>query len=354
MAFCTRCGTPRTDGDRTCASCGHEFGQPLSAPPDPYQVYEEPHPTTWDYGLPPDPAPGQQPGGWGYYDEPQRLAPEHADAPQLSQPTPRPPASHRLVEARPATRRRPGLQGTLVAAVGLLVLACGGGAYAVVTSLTSHADNRGGPDAAGPATSAAARSSPLTPSASPASASAGPSATAAPSATSPSGTAPAGTAPSGAAPVGTAPAGGSTTASAGTGQGPGTALVVVSSAAAADPAEPTVLAWLNRYFTAINTHNYQAYVSLLDSQEAANESRSDFTSGFSTTTDSAARLTSISDLSGGGEAATVSFTSHQSAAQSVNGSSCDHWTITIYLEPSGSSYVLVPPPAGYHSSYASC
>ncbi len=115
-----------------------------------------------------------------------------------------------------------------------------------------------------------------------------------------------------------------------------------------------MVAWLGSYFTAINTHNYQAYISLLSSQEAADESQSDFTSGYGTTTDSAATLTSISDLSGGGEAATVRFTSHQSPSQSVNDSSCDVWTITLYLDPSGSSYALVPPPAGYHSSYQSC
>jgi hypothetical protein len=338
-------------------------------------VYEEPQPTTWDYGLPPGPAAGPQPGSWGYYDEPQRLAPDRADAfwdsftgpasdpaygqeaappasppypPQAAQPAPRPPASHRVVAARPAARRRSGLQGTLVAAVALLVLACGGGAYAIVTSLAGHAGNRGGTGAAGPATSAAARSSPLAPSASPGGARGGASATASPS--SPAASAPSGTAPSG---TGSGPAGASTKAPAGGGPAPGT-TVAVSPGAQADPAEPTVAAWLGRYFTAINAHDYQAYVSLLDSREAANESQSDFTSGFGTTTDSAATLASISDLGGGGEAATVSFTSHQSAARSVNDSSCDRWTITIYLEPGGSSYVLVPPPAGYHSSYESC
>jgi hypothetical protein len=340
-----------------------------------YHVYEEPHPTTWDYGPPPGPAPGPQPGGWGYYDEPQRLAPDRSDGfwdsftdqppgqsleppgpapypPQAAQPAPRQLTSHRLVVARPATRRRPGLQGSLVAAVVLLVLACGGGAYAIVTSLTGHAGNGSGTQASGPATSAAARSSPLTPSASPAGASGAGSATASPTpgtTTAPSGSAPSGV-PSG---TGSSAAGTSTTPPAGSGPAPGT-TVAVSPAAQADSAEPTVVAWLGRYFTAINTHDYQAYVSLLDSKEAANESRSDFTSGYGTTTDSAATLTSIDDLSGGGEAANVAFTSHQSAAQSVNDSSCDRWTITVYLEPNGSSYVVVPPPAGYHSSYESC
>jgi hypothetical protein len=129
--------------------------------------------------------------------------------------------------------------------------------------------------------------------------------------------------------------------------------VTASTEAKADPAEPAIAAWLDSYFTAINTHDYPAYLRLLSSQEAANESQADFTSGYGTTTDSAQTLTSISDL-GGGEAATVSFTSHQSASHSVNHSSCDNWTITIYLQPSGGSYVQVPPPAGYHSAYTSC
>jgi len=362
MGFCTRCGTPRIAGASRCENCGQELPPPAGEyPHEPRQVYEEPQPTTWDYSLPSDsppaPAAGQQPGGWGHYDEPQRLVPAPGDAfydptypPQPAQAA-RPPASHRLVAARPAARGRPGLQGSLLAAAGLLVLACGGGAYAIVTALTGHAGNQSGPNAAGPATSPAARSSPLTPSASPsaagtaASATASPTPTTTPSRTAASATAPSGTGSSAASTSGTTPAG----------SGSGTvATVTASSAARQDPAEPTVAAWLDRYFTAINRHDYQAYVSLLDSREAANESRSGFTSGYGTTTDSAATLTSISDLSGGGEAATVSFTSHQSPAQSVNDSSCDQWTITIYLEPGGSGYVLVPPPAGYHSSYGSC
>jgi hypothetical protein len=114
-----------------------------------------------------------------------------------------------------------------------------------------------------------------------------------------------------------------------------------------------VLAWVERYFTAINSHDYQAYVGLLDAQMAARESPSEFRAGFGSTTDSAATLTSISDL-GGGEAASVSFTSHQAPSQSIDGSSCDLWSITLYLSPSGSSYVENPPPSGYHSSHQAC
>jgi hypothetical protein len=336
-----------------------------------YPVYEEPHPTTWDYGLPLEQGPaGPPPGGWGYYDEPQRLAHDRADAfwdtfagpsaadpppgpgtvppssapypPRAAPPAGRKPASHRHVVARPAVRGRSRIQGSLVAAIALLVLACGGGAYAIVASLTGQAGNRNGTGAPGQPTSAVARSSPLPPSASPAAASAVGSATVSPAASTQA--APAAATPSGAGPAATAPAG--TTA--------GTTAVAVSPAARADSAEPAVAAWLGRYFSAINTHDYQAYSSLLGAQEAADQSQSEFTSGYGTTTDSAATLASISDLGGGGEAATVSFTSHQSPARSVNDSSCDSWTITIYLEPNGSGYAEVPPPAGYHPSYESC
>ena len=400
MAFCTRCGTPRPAATWTCANCGQQFSSPadppLSAPPtatiapqagpfapppeassdEPYPVYEESQPTTWDYDLPPGQgAAGPQPGGWGYYEEPQRQVPDQADpfwesftgpgpdpahgptgaSPSYPPPAaaagPRQPASHRLVAARPAVRGRPGLQASLIAATVLLVLACGGGAYAIVASLTGHNGARSGTSASGEATSPAAQSAPLTPSASPAGASQTGGASPTPSATP----APSGTAGSSVPPATeSAAAGGSTTAPAGSAAAPSAVTVAVSPAAQADSAEPAVARWLAAYFSAINSHDYQAYTSLLNAQEAADESQSDFDSGYGTTTDSAATLTSISDLGGGSEAADVSFTSHQSPAQSVDDSSCDTWAITIYLEPSGSSYAEVPPPGGYHSSYESC
>jgi hypothetical protein len=115
-----------------------------------------------------------------------------------------------------------------------------------------------------------------------------------------------------------------------------------------------VLAWVESYFTAINAHDYQAYISLLSPRLAANYSATDFANGYGSTVDSAATLTGITDQ-GGGEAATVSFTSHQNPSQSVNGQdSCDLWTITLYMVPSGSSYVEVHAPAGYAASYQAC
>ena len=114
------------------------------------------------------------------------------------------------------------------------------------------------------------------------------------------------------------------------------------------------MAFLGKYFTAINTHDYAAYSSLLDSQEQSVNTRSSFETGYGTTRDSGETLTSISDTGGGNEAATVSFTSHQSPAESASKTACTSWTITLYLQPNGSGYLIGAAPAGYHASYQAC
>jgi hypothetical protein len=130
--------------------------------------------------------------------------------------------------------------------------------------------------------------------------------------------------------------------------------VQVAPGVASDPAEPQVEAYLNRYFSAINTRNYSAYQSLLDAREQQGNSRSTFDSGFATTKDSNEVLTGIEDTGGGSRTANVSFTSHQSPANSVDGSACDNWRISLYLVPQGNSYVMTAAPAGYHAAYTDC
>lgn len=116
-----------------------------------------------------------------------------------------------------------------------------------------------------------------------------------------------------------------------------------------------MLSWVESYFTAINAHDYHAYVSLLGSQLASGVTPDSFANGFGSTRDSGETLTGISDEGSGYEAATVSFTSHQNPSQSVNGQdSCDEWTITLYLEPDGSGYLQVPAPSGYSSRHLAC
>jgi hypothetical protein len=50
----------------------------------------------------------------------------------------------------------------------------------------------------------------------------------------------------------------------------------------------------------------------------------------------------------------VSFTSHQHPADSADGHACNNWQISLFLTPSGSSYVMTAAPAGYHAQYSDC
>ena len=219
-------------------------------------------------------------------------------------------------DPQPPSPRRGG-SSVLIAAVIVLVLAAGGGAFAVVSSLTGN--KTGGhpssqPTSAAPTQSASSGLATTPPARS--------TATASPSA-SPKKSAKAST-------------------------------VAVSSSAAAHPAAARVRTLLERYFAAINAHNYAAYNSLLDAQMQQQNPQSKFVSGYASTRDSAAKLTSIANIGGGSVAATVTFTSHQSPADSINNSSCTAWTITLYLQPQGGSYLIGVPPPGYHSVHQDC
>jgi hypothetical protein len=199
-----------------------------------------------------------------------------------------------------------------IALVIVAVFAVGGGTFALVSALTAH-KSAGQPAARSgstvPVSSSAASATPASPS-------------------SPRGTV---------SPV--APAG---------------ATVVVAPAAAGNPATPGVQALLKRYFAAINDHDYAAYSALLDPRMRQQNPPSTFASGYATTRDSAETLTAISDAGGGELAAMVSFTSHQSPADSIDNSSCTAWTITLYLRPQGSGYLIGTPPAGYKPTHQNC
>jgi hypothetical protein len=134
--------------------------------------------------------------------------------------------------------------------------------------------------------------------------------------------------------------------------GGGTTTISVSAAAKSSPAEPKVLTFLENWFKAINQHDYNAYVRLESPQYNMNSAA--FSSGYSSTTESAAALEEISDLGHGGEAAKVSFTAHQSPAQSVDGSACNRWSITFYLSPVGKNYLEQPAPPNYLPTYQDC
>jgi hypothetical protein len=275
---------------------GGTFGPPSYGPPSYGQGGYRYGPASYVQG-----SSGQAPAGQGPYGQPPYQPPPHVPG----------------TIGTPPLRR--GQTAILTILLVVVLLAVGGGAYALVSHFTGHktaAAPSGNPTLSAPATQAAGATTPTSPSAT-ATASPTPSATASPKV------------------------------------GPSSA-VSVTAGVTANPAEPSVKAFLDRYFTAINTHNYAAFSSLLDSREQSVNTPSSFNSGYGSTTDSAERLTGIAGTSGGGEAATVAFTSHQTPAESPTKSSCTSWTITLYLQPNGSSYLIGPAPPGYHASYQAC
>jgi hypothetical protein len=215
-------------------------------------------------------------------------------------------------------------RGALIIAIVVAVLVAGGGAFAAVTLLTGKHNKT----VAQPTTSATVHKSATPSPAQSATATPSPTTSSSPTA-SPTGSPTVSPTPSGVA------------------AGPGVT---------GNAAEPGVLAFLNSYFAAINAHDYAAYNALLDPQLQQNDSQATFNHGYGTTKDSAETLTGITDTGGGGEAATVAFTSHQSAADSATNSTCTSWTITLYLEPNpnGTGYLDGPAPSGYHASYQAC
>jgi hypothetical protein len=194
----------------------------------------------------------------------------------------------------------------------IVVLAAGGGAYALATAFGKN--STGQPNAGG-STPGASSSAPASPTGS------GPQATSASATATPS---------------------------------PTLSLVAVAPGVPASAAEPPVETLLSHYFQGINTHSYAEYAATLNAAEQAKQTQSQFDSGYSSTTDSAMTLTSLSNTGSGGLTATVTFDSRQSPAQSVDKSACNAWTLNLYLVQQGGGYLIGPAPSGYQPTYADC
>ena len=110
---------------------------------------------------------------------------------------------------------------------------------------------------------------------------------------------------------------------------PTLSLVAIGQGVTSSAAEPQVETLLSHYFHGINTRDYAEYASTLNPAQQAKQSQSTFESGYSTTTDSGMTLTSLASGGAAGLVATVTFTSHQSPAQSVDHSACNAWTLTL-------------------------
>jgi hypothetical protein len=129
----------------------------------------------------------------------------------------------------------------------------------------------------------------------------------------------------------------------------------VGAGVASNGAEPAVETTLSRYFQGINSHDYAEYQSAHNSAEQAAEPQSKFTSGYASTADSGMTLVSLDSTANGGESATVTFTSHQAAGSSIDGSTCNNWQLTFFLVPQrGGGYLIGAPPSAYKPVYSDC
>jgi hypothetical protein len=321
MSFCTACGRPRTGTSRFCNGCGTEFrdqqqDQPRGTVTNPDAFRE----TMTSYPGPPVAEPPHAaptyPGA--SYAEPAHgpvsRAPSYAGRESYPGPASRPPGGP------------PGRRNRLIAVIAaVIVLGAAGGAYALVAS---HGHGKAAAQPTATASIAASQAAPVS------------SAPASPTASSATGAAVA--------------SGGASNPAAGGATNPAAQVVVVAPAAAGNSAAPQVTSLVDRYFTAINQHDYAAYASLLDPQMQQQNPQSSFDSGYATTTDSAETLTGISGTGSGGLAASLTFTSQQSPADSPDNSSCDQWSITLFLVPNGTGYLIGPPPSSYRASYQAC
>lgn len=229
--------------------------------------------------------------------------------PRPDYPGPAYPPSSAPGPRRPGRGRRP----ALVAGAVVVVLAAGGGAFALVSSLHQH--DKG--------SSTAARSTALG------------------SSTAPTATATT-TAPATSTPTTAPPASASAPA------GPVAFAAGVSASPYAAQAETT----FTHYFGGINAHDYAEYASSLDSAMQAANPKSTFDSGYSTTTDSNEKINSIAG-SGSNLTAVVTFKSVQAASDSPDGSACNDYTLALPLVQQGTGYVIATPPSGY-ASYTDC
>ena len=108
---------------------------------------------------------------------------------------------------------------------------------------------------------------------------------------------------------------------------------------------------LVRYFAAVNHRRYQAYASLFAQRRQLTPRG--FAWGYQTSHDSNAVLVAIAALKGGLKV-TVTFTSQQDPAQSPDHSSCIDWRITLFLQRTGTTYLIGMPPQGYRAGLQAC
>ncbi len=132
-------------------------------------------------------------------------------------------------------------------------------------------------------------------------------------------------------------------------------LVRINSPVAADPRASAVLAFVRRYFTAINDHSFERYAKLFSASLRSDESSAAFERDFGSSADSAATVIKIFTSGTGLTGAQITFTSHQKPSQSPTGTeSCTDWNITLFLEDSSGHYLISQAPPGYAPTDRAC
>jgi hypothetical protein len=136
---------------------------------------------------------------------------------------------------------------------------------------------------------------------------------------------------------------------------PAPGAVTLGAAVVDDPQASSVANFIGAYFSAINSRDYQGYMSLFTTQDRSGLGATQFAHNYSSTTDSAETLTGLSVTANGDIAAAVTFTSHQTAAESVTGTqTCTDWSVSFYLAQNGDGYLIDVPPSDYHAAYTAC
>jgi hypothetical protein len=131
--------------------------------------------------------------------------------------------------------------------------------------------------------------------------------------------------------------------------------VTVSASAAQNPDATAVATFASQYFSAINSHSFQAYYSLLTPEVQRGLTAQSFSSGYESSTDSDETLVAITTAANGDTAANLTFTSHQSASQAAGHTgTCTDWNITLFLESNGTGYLDGTSPSSYHAKYKYC
>jgi len=334
MSFCANCGRQRNGTARFCDNCGTEFSDPAAIPGD----HGAPSRDVTRTDITPDAtrtdSPAAEPDPFASWYQPRAqggtsgaaggAADDNWQPTQTVQAAPAKPAGYPPPPAAPPTRPAPpfppvppatgpvrrGRKGLFAVLAAIVVLAAGGGAYAVASALGKNPGAHPGGTSSAPA----------------------------------SGSQSTGTAP---APASTGPASSPTPS-------PTLSLVSIAPGVSSSAAVPQVETLLSHYFHGINTHDYAEYASTLSPAEQAKQSQSTFDSGFATTADSGMTLTSLAGSAGGGLTATVTFTSHQAPADSADNSACNDWTLNFYLIPHGTGYLIGPAPSGYQPDYSDC